>query len=207
MFTKGARVAAGMVWLAMAVVLVSSCKDDDDEQAKLEDHFTLGGTQKDLSTIVVFYDETPGKNNGTTYYRNEIVFISKTISIDQSSDYAKLSGEGDAISLEIVSNTEKLEAGTYTFTGDETNLSPFTIWSGGIYINYNIENKTGEQYVFTAGTVKVEKSDIWYTIALEGTVYPALYDQSGDVTGPDKSKTAVSVKAQYTGDTLDYAAD
>ena len=197
-----------VIAIMMASLVLSSCDNEESNAAKYEDYFVLGSEKISLaSSCILFYDQTPGTNGqtGATYYRNELAFINSDISVDQSGDFAKLSGIGNIIDFEFISPGQQFDIGVYSFTGDDADLTPFNIYGGAVYINYNVEDGTGEVYVFTSGTMTVvEDEKFGLSVKLDGKVYPALKNIDGNVTGPDLSKTAVSVSAKFTGDTSDF---
>jgi hypothetical protein len=145
--------------LAGAVVIFSSCKDDDEKSAgsfKIEDVSTTIKTG-----VFIYSSELSGENDDI--YRHEVAFLGEGLSI--SDDEAV--GEGNALLMEIVSSTTALEPGTYAFKGSDVGSEPFDFSYGTAYIDLNAADE--QDFDFTEGTITVSKSGDVYTIDVSGT--------------------------------------
>jgi len=151
--------------LALAVLILAlACKKE--EVAAPTSFFTVDGASKNLKTAALTYVANAGTSGtGKTYYRNEFLLLSEGFTL---SGY-KAVGKGDAIDLFISGFSQKLDEGTYTFTGTSNNPEPLQISNATIYLNYDSATQVGDQLTFTALSMTVIKLGDTYTIKITGT--------------------------------------
>jgi hypothetical protein len=191
---------SGIVLLAL--ISIGSCSKDDDE--KYKDFVTFGDTKFDVAGFYLFYDGSVNVNPvGEEYYRNELVLADKEIytsevQIGDDTSYGEFHGTGNLMSLKFIGTSQEFETGTYIYSGDEADYTPLNIWDGTIALNYDFETGTGDQYIITGLTMTIEPDGEFFKGNFQGTALPALLDVDGNITGPDESAAAITIKGQLT---------
>jgi hypothetical protein len=201
---KKLQLSTLLLLLTIASIFYACDKKSDEE--KYTDYFKIGDKVLQMSTGAMFYKETPSINveTETEYYRNEVVLFGNTGDLSiTTEDVSFLEGSGDFIDMEFISTTPTFESGVYTFTGDDSDLTPFNIYAGGVYINFNVETREGEAYEMTEGTMTVTHEGDLFNVSLNGKVYPVLRDSNGDITGPDLSKPSRTISTKFNS-LIDY---
>jgi hypothetical protein len=156
---------------------------------------------------VLFYDVDPSYNaEEELYYRNEILLFSDGLKPQEEEDgEVEVLGKGDALSIEIVSSSNELEAGTYVW-GSEEDPQEFQVWDASAYVNFDTSTGTGDSYSFTEMELTITKEDDKYTITFSGVVYPTLI-VDGDDWGPDLEADPINVTGTYAGLINGYPAE
>jgi hypothetical protein len=192
----------GSILLVVASMLFcTACKDDENKNKKISNHFSVDGTEKAVKVAVLFFDQTPSESpvTGEDYYRHELVIYSDGFTFSEVNK--RISGTGDVIDFMVTGASPNLDPGTYTFTANEEDPQPFEVWDSSVYVNYSTATQQGEIYVFKTGTLKVEKDGEIFTLNFEGTAYPPVTDGPW---APDVTKPSKSVKGYFKGTIAKY---
>lgn len=147
--------------LAGAAVVFSSCKDDDDDK-KTPNVFKVGEVSTTITAGLFRYDTEIGGADDDIYM-HEIVLVGEGLSWDSNGE---AQGQGNGLSLGIISATTALEVGTYEFTGTDEVTDPFDFWTGDAFTDLFTDSQ--QEYDFTEGTIVIAKSGDVYTIDVTG---------------------------------------
>lgn len=182
------------ICLSAAIAFSSiSCSDDDDKETfdgeifSIKSGYSLGGVERE-------------DGDGSSYYRQYVLLAGPGISVNGD----EFTGTGDAITISFNTPEENFEAGTYTLSGfddDITDNEAFDI--NYAYANYGLDGskpteKPTTVLAFEEATLKVSKSGDTYTFHLVGTAYPEKTDKEWS-NGPDLTKAPKKIKAEYKG--------
>jgi hypothetical protein len=153
--------------LALSLIVFSAC--DDDEKIVTKGEFTVNDQTTKISSGLLVYDTSPQEDaNENTYYRNQLIFLGKGLTIVGSDGEYDLSGDGSLLELLVNNEDQVLQAGEYTWQSEE-NEQPFDLWSGELTLHVNSGDE--EVYQLQSGTVTVTKSGSIHKITFSGTAY------------------------------------
>ncbi len=147
--------------LAIAVILPSCSKDDDDSTTN---SFTFDGTTSNIANAFAFPFGSNGTVNGSETFDIDIYLASEGITKGNEG----LDGTGDFLYLDLNSGSSTLESGTYRWSNDRRALSIVDAEAGR---DYDITNFSGSSVDATSGSVEVEVSgsEVTLTINLESS--------------------------------------
>lgn len=187
-----------MMAFVSAAILTSCSKDNDPE--KYADYIVVNGQRITIYGGFMFYDTSPEVNPDTKkkYFRNLAYLTDDGIALSGNSGKLEVDGVGTFFRFEYIGSDTTVEAGSYTYTGNSSNLTPLNIYSAQLYVNYDVNNKTGDVYVLTscAMTIEIDKDDIPW-VNMTGQMYPALVE-NGVVKGADTSKSPQDVSLKLS---------
>lgn len=184
--------------LLFASLILFSCKDDDGPGKTIDNNFSLGERNFDITSAGFVIDSDPGTDgDGDEYYRNEL-FFSEGISLGTGGGEPSPSGTGHYISLLINNEGQELEPGTYTWQSEE-NEQPFDLWAAYLTTDWHTETQT--DYELVSGTLTVTKSGNIYTIDFEGVAY-----QEGE-EGEQLPDTDEIVTVKFKGSLAQFERD
>lgn len=131
-----------------SMMLVSSCKNDDDNPTT-GGEFTINGDTRALSKGFI---ESYG-DNGNGSFDFDVTLVSDGITVDVAGD---LAGNGSLIYLDLNSGASTgLEEGRYTFSSERNAL---TFVDGSVSLDLDVVSGTGELFNITGGTIDIELS-------------------------------------------------
>ena len=139
-------------------ILISSCKKDE----KNKNEFKFDGS---TITLDKGFIEDYGENFDGSYDFDVWLFSENINFVDD-----ELTGSGDGIYLDLnTADQTGLEEGTYIWSEDR---AKFTIVDGGAILNADILMETGEEIIFTNGSVDIsfdgDKTVLEFDMITEG---------------------------------------
>lgn len=151
--------------LLMIVLVIASCKKDNDDDKVSVNSFNYDGQEFELTQGIL---ENYGTWSGDEAFNLDLTLLSSGFTIVDDQGYAEASGTGHGIYFEMYSSkSNELVPGEYVF--DEDSYEAGTFEFGDFVMNYSIEDETGEMVDITGGKVNVSKSGNEYEVSFDCT--------------------------------------